>query len=48
VNGDSVACEANEVLVSAICKDVAAPPQLQGGRAHGPGASGIVGLCVGK
>ena len=37
-----------EVLVSAICKDVGTPPQLQGGSVHCPGVSGIIGLCVGK
>jgi hypothetical protein len=48
VNGETVACEANEVLVSAICKDGGGPPVLQGGTARCAGASGVVGLCMRK
>jgi hypothetical protein len=48
VNGDSFACEANEVLVSAICKDAGGPPILQGATARCAGAAGIVGLCMRK
>ena len=48
VNGDSFACEANEVLVSAICKGAGGPPVLQGASARCAGAAGIVGLCMRK
>lgn len=47
--GDSFACEADETLVSAICKDSGGPPILQGGATvRCSGASGIVGLCMRK
>jgi hypothetical protein len=46
VNGESVACEADEVLVSAICKAPGGAPTLQDGKATCSGASGIVGLCM--
>jgi hypothetical protein len=46
VNGETAACEANEVLVSALCKDGGGPPVLQGGAVRCTGASGIVGLCL--
>jgi hypothetical protein len=46
VNGESVACEADEVLISAICKAPGGAPTLQDGKATCSGASGIVGLCM--
>lgn len=45
--GESFACEAGEIPVSAICKD-AGSAILQGGSVQCPGASGIVGLCMRK
>jgi hypothetical protein len=46
VNGDSAGCEANETLVSAICKDGGSSPLLQNGKVTCSGASGVVGLCM--
>jgi hypothetical protein len=46
VTGDSASCQANEILVSALCKDGGGQPLLLNGRATCLGASGIVGLCV--
>ncbi len=46
VNGDSAGCEADEVLVSALCKDGGGQPVLQNGRVICSGASGVVGLCM--
>jgi collagen triple helix repeat protein len=46
--GDSFACEANEVVVAATCKDGGATPALQGATARCAGASGIVGICMRK
>jgi hypothetical protein len=43
--GDTFACEANEILISALCKD-GGSPVLQGGGVHCTGATGIVGLCM--
>lgn len=45
--GDNFACEANEIPVSALCKD-GGGPVLQGGSVHCSGASGMVGLCMRK
>jgi hypothetical protein len=47
-SGDSFACEANEVVVAATCKDGGATPALQGATARCAGASGIVGICMRK
>jgi len=46
VSGESAACAADEVLVSAICKAPGGAPTLQDGKAVCSGASGIVGLCM--
>jgi hypothetical protein len=46
VNGESVACEAGEVLVSAICKAPGGAPILQDGKAICSGSPGIVRLCM--
>jgi len=46
VGGDSAACEAGEILVSAICKAPGGAPVLQDGKVVCSGASGIVGLCM--
>jgi hypothetical protein len=46
VTGDTASCQANEILVSALCKDGGGQPVLQNGRATCAGASGIVGLCI--
>jgi len=46
VNGESAACAADEVLVSAICKAPGGALTLQDGKAVCSGASGIVGLCM--
>jgi hypothetical protein len=45
--GETFACEANEIPVSAICKD-GGSAILQGTGVHCAGASGIVGLCMRK
>src|SRR6202011_3992997 len=45
-NGDSVTCEENEVLVSAICTNAGGPPVLQGATVRCAGSAGIVGLCM--
>jgi hypothetical protein len=47
-NGESFACEADETLVSAICKDSGEPPTLPGGTVRCSRAAGIVGLCMRK
>jgi hypothetical protein len=47
-SGDSVTCEENEVLVSAICKNAGGPPVLQGATVRCAGSAGIVGLCMRK
>ena len=46
VTGDTASCQANEILVSALCKDSGGQPLLMNGRATCSGASGIVGLCI--
>jgi hypothetical protein len=46
VTGDTASCEANEILVSALCKNGGGQPLLLNGRATCSGASGIVGLCI--
>ena len=46
VTGETVACQATEVLVSALCKSGAGTPVLEGDTARCAGASGIVGLCM--
>jgi len=46
VTGDTASCQANEILVSALCKDGGGQPLLLNGRATCSGASGIVGLCI--
>jgi hypothetical protein len=46
MGGESAACEADEVLVSAICKARSGAPILQDGKVICSGASGIVGLCM--
>ncbi len=43
--GDTFACETNEIIVSALCKD-GGTPVLQGGDVSCKGATGIVGLCL--
>jgi hypothetical protein len=45
--GDTFACETNEIIVSALCKD-GGTPVLQGGDVSCKGATGIVGLCLRK
>ena len=45
VTGDTASCQANEILVSALCEG-GSQPLLQNGRATCSGAGGIVGLCV--
>jgi len=45
--GDTFACEASEVIVSALCKD-GGTPVLQGGDVSCKGATGIAGLCMRK
>ena len=45
VTGDTASCQANEILVSALCEG-GSQPLLQNGRATCAGASGIVGLCM--
>ena len=45
--GDNFACETNEIIVSALCKD-GGTPVLQGGDVSCKGATGIVGLCLRK
>jgi hypothetical protein len=44
--GERFACEANEVIVSAICKGGSGGPTLQDGTVRCAGSSGIAGLCV--
>jgi hypothetical protein len=46
VSGDTAGCEANEMVVSALCKDGGGTPSLQGGSARCTGATGIVVLCM--
>jgi hypothetical protein len=48
VTGDTAACEPDEWLVSALCKDGGAQPVLQNGKAHCAAATGIVALCARK
>jgi Collagen triple helix repeat (20 copies) len=45
---ETFACEANETVVSAICKGGNAGPVLEDGNVRCPGAAGIVGLCLRK
>jgi hypothetical protein len=45
VTGDTASCQANEILVSALCEG-GSQPLLQNGRATCSGAGGIVGLCM--
>jgi hypothetical protein len=47
VNTESATCEADEILVSALCKNGGGPPMLQGGTAR-CNQLGIVGLCLRK
>jgi hypothetical protein len=47
VAGETAASEANEVLVTALCKGAGAAT-LQNGAAHCTGATGIVGICMKK
>jgi hypothetical protein len=46
VSDESAACEADEVMVSAICKAPGGAPTFQDGKAICSGASGVVGLCM--
>jgi hypothetical protein len=46
--GETFACEANETIVSAICKGGSGGPTLQDGTVRCAGSSGIAGLCVRK
>jgi hypothetical protein len=46
--GETFACEANETIVSAICKGGSGGPTLQDGTVRCAGSSGIAGLCVQK
>ena len=46
VTGDTASCQADEILVSALCQGGGGQPLLQNGRATCSGASGIVGLCI--
>ena len=46
VTGDTASCQADEILVSALCQGAGGQPLLQNGRATCSGASGIVGLCI--
>jgi Collagen triple helix repeat (20 copies) len=46
--GETFACEANEAIVSAICKGGSGGPTLQDGTVRCAGSSGIAGLCVRK
>jgi hypothetical protein len=46
VSGETAGCEANEILVSAICKGGSAAPVLEGSTVRCTGATGVVGLCV--
>jgi len=45
---ETFACDANETVVSAICKGGNAGPVLEDGNVRCPGAAGIVGLCLRK
>jgi hypothetical protein len=44
-SGETFACEANEIVVSAICK-AAGSPTLDGRTVRCAGGAGIVGLCM--
>ena len=46
--GETFACEANETIVSAICKGGGGGSTLQDGTVRCAGSSGIAGLCVRK
>jgi hypothetical protein len=46
--GETFGCEANETIVSAICKGGSGGPTLQDGNVRCTGSSGIVGLCLRK
>jgi hypothetical protein len=46
--GETFACEANEAVVSAICKGGSGGPTLQDGTVRCAGSSGIAGLCFRK
>jgi hypothetical protein len=46
VSGETAGCEANEILVSALCKGGSGAPVLEGSTARCAGATGIVGLCL--
>jgi hypothetical protein len=46
--GETFACEANEAIVSAICKGGSGGPILQNGTVRCTGSSGISGLCFRK
>jgi hypothetical protein len=48
VNGESIGCEADEVLVSVLCRGGTSAPALQGTSARCEGASGVVALCMKK
>ena len=43
--GETAGCEANEILVSALCRGGGAPV-LEGSAVRCAGATGIVGLCL--
>ena len=46
--GETFACDANEVIVSAICKGGRGGPTLQGVTVRCAGSSGLTGLCYRK
>jgi hypothetical protein len=46
VSTQTAVCEANEVLVSALCKGGEGPPVLEGTTARCNSGNGIVGLCI--
>jgi hypothetical protein len=45
---DSITCDSNEVLVSALCKGGPTAAISDGTTARCPGAPGITGLCMRK
>jgi hypothetical protein len=46
VGGETAGCEADERLVSAICRGGTGAPVLEGSVVRCAGATGIVGLCM--
>ena len=46
VDEDIASCREDEIAVSAICKNEAAPPVWINGKVICKGAAGIVGLCM--